>query len=271
MDADAHELASAAWEANATCWDDYMGDEGNAFVNALIWPATERLLPMAEGMRLLDAACGNGLYARRLAARGCHVQAFDVSPTLIQRATARAEAAGLSGQVRFHVLDGTDADALSAHLSARSLDGAICHMALMDMPAIRPLFDAVASALKPGAPLVFSVSHPCLNHPRTHHLLRAHETDGRPVTQAAMEITAYASPYTTQTVALSHQPHTNPFYHRPLHVLLGEAFEAGLACDGIEEPTFAPPPTDETPRAGWNGHFAEFPPVLVCRLRAPGA
>lgn len=260
--------AAAAWQANAACWDETMG-EGNAFVNALIWPATERLLEVAPGQRVLDAACGNGLYARRLAARGCEVVAFDVAPELIRRARLRTEAASLSERITFAVCDGTDAEAIVALVGASSLDAAVCHMALMDMPEVRPLFDAMARALKPGAPLIFSVSHPCLNHPRTHHLVRGHEVDGRPVTQQVMEITAYATPYTVQTVALSHQPHTNPFFHRPLHALLGEAFAAGLVCDGIEEPTFAPAPADETPRAGWNGHFVEFPPVLVCRVRAP--
>ena len=59
----------AAWEANAAYWDARIG-EGNDFVETLIWPVTRRLLDLHAGGRVLDAACGNGLYARRVAALG---------------------------------------------------------------------------------------------------------------------------------------------------------------------------------------------------------
>lgn len=64
----ANDETRAAWNANATFWDERMG-EGNNFVNVLIWPAVERLLPVTPGMRVLDITCGNGLTSRRLAAR----------------------------------------------------------------------------------------------------------------------------------------------------------------------------------------------------------
>jgi len=63
----ANEETRTAWEGNAAYWDERMG-EGNDFVNVLIWPAVQRLLELQPNWRVLDAACGNGLYARRLAA-----------------------------------------------------------------------------------------------------------------------------------------------------------------------------------------------------------
>ena len=62
-----NEQTRAVWDDNATLWDEGMG-EGNDFVEVLIWPATERLLALQPGERVLDIACGNGLYSRRLAA-----------------------------------------------------------------------------------------------------------------------------------------------------------------------------------------------------------
>lgn len=35
--------------------------DGNDFFNVLVWPAVEKLLQPAEGDRLLDVACGNGV------------------------------------------------------------------------------------------------------------------------------------------------------------------------------------------------------------------
>ena len=71
MDGDAvrqaNEETRQAWNENAAFWDQRMG-EGNDFVEVLVWPATERLLDLKVGERVLDIACGNGLTSRRLAA-----------------------------------------------------------------------------------------------------------------------------------------------------------------------------------------------------------
>ncbi len=66
------------WDRNAGFWDEQMG-EGNAFHKALIEPTQERLLNVDAGHRILDIACGNGQFARRLAQSGACVVGVDVS------------------------------------------------------------------------------------------------------------------------------------------------------------------------------------------------
>ena len=107
----ANEETRAAWEANAAYWDTRIG-EGNDFVETLIWPVTQRLLELQPGQRLLDAACGNGLYARRAAALGVEVVAFDFSANLIQ--LARQHLTPHSSRITYLVLDATDEAALLA-------------------------------------------------------------------------------------------------------------------------------------------------------------
>ena len=48
----AHEQTRAAWNVNATYWDEFMG-EGNDFVETLIWPSVQRLLALQPGVRVL--------------------------------------------------------------------------------------------------------------------------------------------------------------------------------------------------------------------------
>src|SRR4051794_22874274 len=78
------------WDRNAAFWDDSMGDDGNAFHLQLVRPAVERLLGDVAGSRVLDVGCGNGLFARRLAGRGAHVVAVDLSEAMLERARAHA-------------------------------------------------------------------------------------------------------------------------------------------------------------------------------------
>ena len=122
-----------AWDHNAQVWDERMGDEGNDFVNTLIWPATQRLLPVEPGQHVLDIACGNGLYARKLAALGVRVTAFDFAPAMVE--LARRRTAEFDDRVTCREVDATDSEALLA-LGEETFDAAICQMALFDMAEI---------------------------------------------------------------------------------------------------------------------------------------
>jgi hypothetical protein len=55
--------AVQAWEALAPWWDGTTGD-ADEFHRRLVIPATDRLLALRPGERVLDVACGNGGYAR---------------------------------------------------------------------------------------------------------------------------------------------------------------------------------------------------------------
>lgn len=54
-----------------------------------------RLLDLPEGAELLDAPCGHGRIAQRLAARGLRVTGLDITPQFIELARERAAAAGV--------------------------------------------------------------------------------------------------------------------------------------------------------------------------------
>ena len=63
--------------------------EGNKWRLSLIAPACEHLLAIQSGERVLDLACGNGQFAKRLAYLGAHVAACDFSSALLDCARLR--------------------------------------------------------------------------------------------------------------------------------------------------------------------------------------
>ncbi len=264
----ANEETRQAWNENAAFWDERMG-EGNDFVEVLTWPATERLLELQPGERVLDIACGNGLTSRRLATMGAEVVAFDFAEELIaqaRRRTREASHAQRAGRIIYHVLDATDETALVA-LGEGRFDAALCHMALFDIAEIDPLMRALSRLLRPGGRFVFSVIHPCFNNPHMAHVAEMEDREGDIVTTYSIKVFGYMTPTVSRGVAIAGQPKPQLYFHRPLQVLLGTGLEAGFVLDGLEERAFPPEHASGRNPLSWGGNFSEIPPVLVARLR----
>jgi 2-polyprenyl-3-methyl-5-hydroxy-6-metoxy-1,4-benzoquinol methylase len=262
----ANEETRQVWNENAAFWDERMG-EGNDWVEVLIWPATERLLDLQPGEHVLDIACGNGLTSRRLANMGAEVVAFDFAADMIAHARARTEE--FAGRISYSVLDATDGAALLA-LGEGQFDAALCSMALFDMAEIEPLMRALARLLRPGGRFVFSMLHPCFNSAHIAHVAEMEDREGEIVTVYSVKVFGYITPTMARGVAIPGQPKPQLYFHRPLQVLLGAAFDAGFVLDGLEERAFPPDHPPGGNPLSWGAKFCEIPPVLVARVRLPG-
>jgi SAM-dependent methyltransferase len=253
----------AVWEGNAAFWDDYMGEAGNDFHRELVAPAAERLLALSPGERVLEFACGAGLFARRMAELGATVLATDVSDTFLERAKVRM--AQFADRVTFRRVDATvpeELDALAAETSG-GFDAAVCNMALMDIPVIEPLYAALLRLLKPGGRFVFTLMHPAFNTDGVTWLLERGETG----TVHALKLTRYRTFAPSKGLGIIGQPREQYYYQRSLTDLLAPAFAHGLMLDGIEEPAFDPTGYESNPLS--RRHYHEFPMVLAGRLRTP--
>jgi 2-polyprenyl-3-methyl-5-hydroxy-6-metoxy-1,4-benzoquinol methylase len=250
------------WDANARWWDDRIGD-GNDFQTLLIEPATERLLEVRAGDTILDVACGAGRFARRMADLGARVVAFDYSAEFIARARERTTG---NAVVEYHVVDAANSEAVGS-LGSNRFNKAVCTMAFMDMPEIRPLFAALPRMLTPGGVFVFSVIHPCFHSAAIQRFAELHEEEaGRHVMRTGVKVSSYLSPFARKSEGIIGQPEAQWLFHRPISELFGSGFEAGFAVDGFEEPGF---PAVETPRPGVRWHdMPEIPPVMVVRMKS---
>jgi len=261
MSAPERDPVRSAWETNARWWDAYY-EEGNDFHLTLVAPATERLLDVRPEETILDVACGNGAFSRRMAQLGARVVAFDFSASFL--ACARQRTVDLADRIEYLELDATDRRALRS-LGEGRFDAAVCTMALMDMEAIDPLADALPRLLKPAGRFVFSILHPCFNQMGAKMVLEEETHDGRFVVTPAVKVTKYITPFRARGIGIRGQPVPQTYFHRPLHDLLRPFLAGGLAIDGLEERAFAGRRT-ENPALSWD-QFDEIPPVLVVRLR----
>lgn len=248
------------WDQNAEFWDQKMA-EGNKFHKTLIEPAQLRLLELQAGQRVLDVACGNGQFARKMADLGATIVAVDGSHTMIDKAQARS--AGHADRIEYHLIDCTDRQQLLS-LGERQFDHVVCTMALMDISEIQPLISAAARLLKPNGHFVFSLCHPCFHSGWAKHGMERHDIGGQLVEEYFVRVVGYSEPITTMGIAMLGQPAPQYYFHRPLSVLLGSFLAEGFVLDGLEEPTFDAH-TDVA--SFFERVFQKIPPALVVRLQ----
>lgn len=255
----------AVWETNAAWWDGRIG-EGNDFQLLLLNPVTDRLLDIRPGERVLDIACGNGSYARKMAERGAEVLAVDLAEEFLRCARARTASlpADISARITYRQVDATD-EAQLLRLGVRGYDAAVCNMALMDMVDIDSLMRSLAQLLRPHGRFVFSVCHPCFSQEGAIKCAEQEDRDGELVTTHSVRVLRYILPTATKGLGIVGQPVPQYYFHRPLSALLGSCLRAGFVLDALEEPVFQLP-AEPTKPFSWQ-NYALIPPALIARLR----
>lgn len=230
------------WDEIAEYWDEYMGEESNQFHRELVRPYTEKLLNPLEGQTILDIACGNGNFSRRLAELGTHVIAFDYSPKMIERAKLRS--ADYLDRIDFKVIDATKYDDLIG-LGNETFESAVANMALMDIADVVPLVQALKKLLKPEGTVVFSITHPCFQTPGMRKIHETEDNNGEIKSRNSIQIYKYLTPEPYKAIGIKGQSTPHFMFHRPLAYYCNLFFKTGFTLDGIEEPSFKKEEGDE--------------------------
>jgi len=247
----------AVWDTNAAFWDEHM-EAGATWQQSLIEPAVERVLRLEQGERVLEIACGNGEFARRMAWLGAAVVATDFSEGMLDRARAHG------GDVEYRLADATDEAALGSLGEESSFDAIVCNMALMDMQRIEPMARAAWMLLRPGGRLLISSVHPAFNSGVVTHVTEVTDGDDGLQRTHFVKVSAYHRQYSTKGIAVEGQPLTQWYFHRSLTDLLRPFLAAGFVLEDLDEPVL--PPDAPRPESG-AAVFLEVPPVIVLRLR----
>ena len=252
------------WNRVASFWNEKMG-EGNFFHKALVSPSQERLLALRQDELVLEIACGNGQFTRRMAALGARVVASDGAERMVE--IARARTTENTDRIEFGVVDATDVEALMA-LGERRFDAAVCTMAMFDIADVEPLITSLSRLLKTGGRFVFSLLHPCFNSvPDLQMVAEKDFADGQITTRYSLKLSRYITPSVDKALAMPGQPVAGYVFHRPISVIFNLCFSAGFVLGGIDEPVFG----EETPAratVSWD-NIRDIPPVLVARMRLP--
>jgi len=241
----------AVWDDLAEFWDEAMRS-GRTWQERLIAPAVESLLSLRPGEAVLELSCGNGAFARQMTSAGARVVASDLSPRMIELAREHG------GDVDYRVIDATDVSAMLDLAQPDGYDAAVSNMAVMDMPAVAPMAEAVHTLVRPGGRFVVSLLHPAFNSGDVTRVVEESDDHRGVVRTHSLRRSTYIRSSTHQGVAVEGQPRVQWYFHRPLQDLVNPFFSHGWVLDGLLEPVL-----DEAEE----GVFAHLPGVIVLRFR----
>jgi len=210
------------------------------------------LLAPKRGEKVLDLGCGQGVFSRALAQKGCDVTGIDAAPTLIQKARAYP----VKPPVRYLTRDAAQLDGLG-EFDAVSAILCVQNMEHLDQVAI-----AAAKVLKPGGRMLWVVNHPAFRIPRQsawgqdeERKIQYRRTDAYSSTLSIPIVMHPGKADSESTVS----------FHRSLQTLTATGFSAGLVLAGIEE-WYSHKESQPGPRArAENRARKEFPLFLALR------
>jgi ubiquinone/menaquinone biosynthesis C-methylase UbiE len=149
--------------------------EANPLI-ALEEPVLLDLIGDVAGLDVLDAACGTGRYALKLAEAGARVAAADASEEMLAHARRKAAERQLDLDLRL-------GDLQQLPFRDESFDLVVCALALCHVPDLRPAAQEFARVLRPGGRVVISDFHPyclligwrtCFDRPEARYWIENH-------------------------------------------------------------------------------------------------
>ena len=211
------------WDQASRWYDSLVGMSGSDYHQTIVMPGVFKMLDLKSGRRVLDLACGQGVFSRYLLEKRIKPEGLDSSEELLRMARSRS-----IKTIPYHLGDASDATLLED----QEFDGIACLLAVQNMENIEPVFKNVARWLKPKGKFVMVLTHPCFRIPRQTHWGWDDDKkmEYRRVDRYAneMEIPILTPPFIDKV-------NFTMTYHRPLQNYFSALLKAGLCVDSLEE------------------------------------
>ena len=211
------------WDQASRWYDSLVGGQGTDFQKDIIMPGVFRLLEVKKKDKVLDLACGQGVFSRYLYQKGINVEGLDSSSELLRHARSRS-----NDSIKYRVGDAGDAK----NFEVDRFDGIACLMAIHNIEKIDFLFKSAAQWLKAGKCFVIVMTHPCFRVPRQTHWGWDEEKK--------IEYRRVDHYLTETNVPILTPPFADPdsftlTYHRPMQSYIEALVRTGFSVDAMEE------------------------------------
>lgn len=241
------------WNANAAPWSEHTRRGFDVHRMEVNNPAFFELIGDVNGLRVLDAGCGDGYHTRTLAKMGARMVGVDISDAMLATAREEERRAPLGiryEQLSFAKLEGFD-DA--------SFDAVVSMMALMDAPDLAGSLASFARVLRSGGMFAFSVLHPCF---MTRGFEWTRDADGRRTKLAVSNYFDTSSDWIDRwhfsTAGSEAVDFAIPRFHRTLSQYVNALVEAGFVLERIVEPRPSESFCEKYGAWHWRAHASNY-------------
>lgn len=204
--------------------------------DALCIPVIDAMIGDIQSKVVLDAGCGNGSYAKKLAMAGATIIAIDGSPEMVRL----AQRDNSHPSITYKVMDLTQ----NLDIDTNSADIIVCSMVLMNLPDIDTCIREFTRVLRDDGQIIISITHPAFFCSDWH----SDESNSR--------IYKMVGEYLSEKVEIVHFWGETRHFHRPLSSYFKAFEKRGIYVLSLEEPV----PVLSTD---------ESDPSLLCHQRIP--
>lgn len=155
---------TTSWGGVADWYNKHLEKGDDTYHTKVVFPNMLRILGDVSGKKILDMACGQGIFAERLRDKGAFVTGVDLGKELIAIAEEKSKSVQEKGthKVVYHVASADDL----YMLKDASFDIVVCILALQNIEDIQKTISEAKRVLTQHGKFIFVLNHPSFRNPK---------------------------------------------------------------------------------------------------------
>jgi ubiquinone/menaquinone biosynthesis C-methylase UbiE len=157
-------VSDTSWGGVADWYNKHLEKGDDTYHSKVIFPNILRMLGDVEGKKILDIACGQGIFSEQLRDKGAFVTGIDLGKELIKIAEEKSKSVQEKGthKVIYHVASADDL----FMLKDKSFDIVVCILALQNIEDLHKTMAEARRVLPKSGKLFFVLNHPSYRNPK---------------------------------------------------------------------------------------------------------
>ncbi len=156
--------SDTSWGGVADWYNRHLEKTDDSYHVKVVFPNLLRMLHDVSGKRVLDMACGQGIFADKLRDAGAYVTGVDIGKELIKIAETRNESVKKKGthKITYHVASADDL----YMLKDKSFDIIVCILAIQNIENLQKTLDEASRVLADKGTMFLVLNHPSFRNPK---------------------------------------------------------------------------------------------------------
>ncbi len=220
-----------SWGKVADWYNKHLEHGDDTYHSKVIFPNVERILGDVTSVKILDMACGQGIFSEKLRDKGAFVTGVDLGKELIKIAEEKSKTIKEKGshKVVYHVASADDLFMLKDN----SFDIVVCILALQNIENLQKTVTEASRVLTSSGKFVLVLNHPSFRNPRKTMWGFNEEDDTQ--YRRVDEYMSESHIKIDMTPGSAQDKKFTTSFHRPLQVYVKALSKSGFAITRLEE------------------------------------